>query len=270
MEITSKENARLKNARAVRDGRENDFIFVEGLRLAEELAATNLEITDCFVTPEFARSERGAALLGKFAHLRAATLNENLLASISDTKTPPGIVVLAKKPAVGRAVLETALKSDEAPLLIVLHKLNNPANVGAILRTAEAAGASGAILTRDSADVFSPRSLRGAMGSAFRLPLWTNAQFGEAVEFCLAHQIKTVCAELSAQKTHVEIDWTGAKALIIGSEAHGLAPEEIAQTDESLIIPMRPPVESLNAAVACGVVLYEAVRQRTALSQLTK
>ena len=250
----------------MRDGRETNFIFVEGLRLAQELAATNFEITDCFYTREFAQSERGARLLGKFANVRQATLSENLLASISDTKAPPGIVVLAKKPPVGRAVLEAALENCKPTLLIVLHKLNNPANVGAILRTAEAAGASGAILTRDSANVFSPGSLRGAMGSAFRLPLWTNTSFGEAIEFCLAHQLKTVCAQLNAQKTHVEIDWTVAKALIIGSEAHGLASDEIAQTDESLIIPMRSPVESLNAAVACGIVLYEAVRQRAALS----
>jgi TrmH family RNA methyltransferase len=270
VEITSKDNARLKNARAVRDGRENDLLFVEGLRVAEELTTSNLEITEYFFTTRFAQSERGANLLGKLAGVRAATLNENLLASISDTKMPQGIIVLAKRPKTGRTFLETTLKPVETPLLIVLHKLNNPVNVGAILRTAEAAGAAGAILTRGSADVFSPKSLRGAMGSAFRVPLWTNADFGEAIEFCRADKIKTVCAELNARKTHVEIDWTCATALIIGSEAEGLAYEEIAQTDESLAIPMRPPVESLNAAVACGIILYESVRQKAASNYLLK
>ena len=270
LEITSKDNVRLKHARQVRDGREKDLLFVEGLRLTEELAATHLEITECFFTPEFAESERGASLLEKLIRVRAAVLSENLLASISDTKTPQGVIVLAKKPEAGKKVLETALTVAETPLLIVLHKLNNPTNVGAILRTAEAAGATGAILTRDSADMFAPKSLRGAMGSAFRLPLWTNAEFGKVIEFCLAHQIKTVCAALSARKTHLEIDWISPRALIIGSEAHGLTPAEIAQTDESLIIQMHSPVESLNAAVACGIILYEAVRQKSALDQLPK
>ena len=270
LEITGKDNLRLKHARAVRDGRETDLLFVEGLRLAEEIAATDLEIVEYFFTEEFAESERGAKLLGKLADARAAILSENLLASISDTKTPQGIVVLAKKPEIGRAVLEAALTRAEIPLLLVLHKLNNPVNTGAILRTAEAAGAAGVILTRDSANVFATRALRGAMGSAFRLPLWTNAEFGEAVEFCRVHQIKTVCAALNATKTHLEIDWAAPRALIIGSEAHGLTPEEIAQTGDSLIIPMRAPVESLNAAVACGVVLYEAVRQKAALGQSPK
>ncbi|MEP6923941.1 MAG: RNA methyltransferase [Pyrinomonadaceae bacterium] len=264
MEITSKDNSRLKHARAVRDGREKDWLFIEGLRLAEELAASNLEVTDFFFTPEFAANERGANLLAKFPDFRGAVLSEKLLESISDTKTPQGMVVLASKPATGRGVLSSEMlrRGEEASLLVILHKLNNPANIGAILRTAEAAGCSGAILTSGSADVFSPRSLRGSMGSAFRLPLWTNAAFGEAIEFCRAHKIKTVCAELNARKAHTEIDWTCARALIVGSEADGLALAEIALTDESIQIQMQPPVESLNVAVACGVILYEAARQR--------
>lgn len=270
LEITSRDNARLKNARAVRDGggggggggRQNDLLFAEGLRLSEELAATRLEITEYFFTAEFARSERGARLLDKLAKARGVVLNENLLASISDTKTPPGIIVLAKKPATSRDVLEIALESLKTTLLIVLHQLNNPANVGAILRTAEAAGATGAILTRGSANVFSPRALRGAMGSAFRLPIWANAEFSEVIQFCRARQIKTICAELNARKSYTEIDWNESKAVLIGQEANGLSSEEIIQADESVRIPMRAPVESLNAAVAGAVILYEAARQR--------
>lgn len=260
--ITSKENSRLKHARAVRDGREIGEIFIEGWRLSEEAVGANLEITDCFFTPEFVKTKRGAALLEKLANVRGANVSAKLLESISDTKTPQGIVLLAKKPETGKSVLEKILNENRTQLFVVLHKLNNPANIGAILRTAEAAGASGAILTQHSADVFSPKSLRGAMGSAFRLRLWTNAKFAEVIEFCRQHKIETVCAELNARKTHTEIDWTVSRALIIGSEAQGLAPEEIALCDESLKIPMNAPVESLNAAVACGVVLYEARRQR--------
>lgn len=281
MIISSRDNPRLKHARAVRDGRERAEIFIEGLRLAEEAAAANLEITDAFFTPEFAATPRGKQLLSNLADVRVANISEKLLESISDTKTPQGIVILARKPETGKHLLVgekgrkgegekkflTALSFPSSfslsPLLLILHCLNNPSNVGAVLRTAEAAGVTGAILTAGSADVFAPKSLRGAMGSAFRLPLWTNAALAEAIEFCRKNNIKTVCAELNAKKTHIEVDWSEPKALILGSEAHGLAPEEIALTDESLKIPMQSPVESLNVAVACGVILYEAHRQRS-------
>jgi TrmH family RNA methyltransferase len=260
-QITSRDNARLKHARAVRDGRIETEIFVEGLRLAEE-AAEVLEVTDFFYTPEFAENERAVELLNKLPHFQGAVVSQKLLESISDTKTPQGVVLLAQKPATGKSILVKTFDLNPASLFVVLHELNNPANVGAVLRTAEAVGVSGVILTRKSADVFSPKSLRGAMGAAFRLPFWTNADFDEAIEFCGVNKIKTVCADVQAEKKHTEIDWRRRVALIIGSEARGLAPDEINQTDEQIRIPMKMPVESLNAAVAGGIILYEAARQR--------
>lgn len=260
-QITSRDNARLKHARAVRDGRVEGEIYIEGLRLAEE-AAEVLEITHFFFTPEFAETVRGGELLKKSHNFNSAVVSQKLLESISDTKTPQGIVLLARKPKTGRQLLEEKLNSVPTPLFVVLYELNNPSNVGAILRTAEAAGSAGAILTRKSADVFSPKSLRAAMGAAFRLPLWTNADFNETISFFRANKIKTICADIRAEKKHTEIDWLRASALIVGSEARGLTPEEIEQTDEQTKIPMKAPVESLNAAVAAGIVLYEAARQR--------
>ncbi|HYP51335.1 MAG TPA: RNA methyltransferase [Pyrinomonadaceae bacterium] len=260
-QITSRDNARLKHARAVRAGRVDGEIFVEGLRLAEE-AAQFLDITDFFYTPEFAETARGEELLKNSHNFNRAAVSQKLLESISDTKTPQGAVLLARKPKTGRQILEEKLKSISAPLFVVLHEINNPSNAGAILRTAEAAGAAGAILTRKSADVFSPKSLRGAMGAAFRLPLWTNADFNETINFFRANRIKTICADVRAEKKHTEIDWRAASALIVGSEARGLTPEEVGQIDEQTKIPMKAPVESLNAAVAAGIILYEAARQR--------
>ena len=260
-QITSRDNSRLKRARTVRDGRIDGEIFVEGLRLAEE-AVEFLEITDFFYTPEFAETERGEELLKKLHNFNGAVVGQKLLESISDTKTPQGVVLLARKQQTGKEILEKKLKSISAPLFVVLHELNNPANSGAILRTAEAAGVAGAILTRNSADIFSPKSLRGAMGAAFRLPLWTGAEFDETINFFRANKIKTICADVRAEKKHTEIDWRTGAALIVGSEARGLSPKEVGQTDEQTKIPMKAPVESLNAAVAAGIILYEAARQR--------
>jgi RNA methyltransferase, TrmH family len=265
--ITSRDNALVKRARAVRDGRIRELIFVEGLRLCEEAAKASLAIQDVICAEKLATDERGAHLLNvlKSSGKPVAFVSRSVFASISDTRTPQGIVLLAARPETARRQL--IKNTGEAPLIVVLHRINNPSNAGAILRTAEAAGATAVILTEKTADIFSPKALRGAMGSSFRLPLWTGAQFAEALAWCLELGIKTICADLRAERTHTEIDWTEATALIVGAEASGLTPEEMSQADEALRIPMRPPVESLNVAVAAAIVLYEASRQRAAGSR---
>src|SRR5262249_37615013 len=153
---------------------------------------------------------------------RTGSVSEKLLESISYTKTPQGIVVLAQRPDSSETRLAASLEVNS--LLVVLHQINNPVNVGAILRTAEAAGATGVITTRNSSDPFSPKSLRGAMGSAFRLPIWSGPLFGEVIEWCRAHGIATVCADAEASDAYTDVDWTRANALILGPESTGLTP----------------------------------------------
>jgi len=262
--ITSRDNALVKRARAVRDGRLRELIFVEGVRLCEEATQSSLSIQDVICTERSASEERGGRLLAGVQALgRPVTfVSEAVFASISDTKTPQGFIALALRPETNP---EALLKNElAAPLLVILHRVNNPANAGAILRTAEAAGATGAILTKGTTDIFSPKALRGAMGSSFRLPLWAEASFQEALAWCQAHGIKTISADLRAVHAHTEVDWTEPSALIVGAESTGLTTEETAQADATLRIPMRPRVESLNVAVAAGIVLYEAARQRAA------
>jgi RNA methyltransferase, TrmH family len=261
--ITSRQNRLAQRARAARDGREASSIFVEGLRLCEEAARSGLAIEDVLFTEKFALGERGARLLADLRAKRGANVaevSEGVLASVADTKTPQGVVVVARRPATDRENFERALAAD--PLLVVLHGVGNPANAGAALRVAEAAGADGVVATAGTTDLLSPKSLRGSMGSAFRLPLWTGARFGEVLAWCRGRGVLTVGTDLAAESAHTEIDWTGARAIVCGAEAAGLADAEAASTDLRVRIPMRPPVESLNVAVALAVVLYEAARQR--------
>lgn len=260
--ITSRDNQLVRRARAVREGRVEGQIFIEGLRLSTEAVSAALAIERVICTEAFTRDERGArllSLLGK-ARGRLALVSESIFSSLSDTKTPQGVIILAARPHTGRAALERLPAAT--PLLVVIHQLNNPSNAGAILRTAEAAGATGAITTEGTADIFSPKALRGAMGSSFRLPLWTSAGFDEILSWCRQRSIRTVGSDLRATHTHTSIDWTKASALVVGAEASGLRSAEAAALDERVRIPMRPPVESLNVAVASAVVLYEAARQR--------
>jgi TrmH family RNA methyltransferase len=144
----------------------------------------------------------------------------------------------------------------------MLHKTNNPVNVGAIVRTAEAAGATGVIATANTADPFSAKALRGAMGSAFRLPLWRGGTFSEVLEWCRGRKIQLICADVSAPKIFSDVNWRKPTALLVGRESAGLSKDELAAADLAVHIPMKGAVESLNVAVATGVILYEAARQR--------
>jgi TrmH family RNA methyltransferase len=260
--ITSRDNEGVRRARRARDGKDEGEIFIEGVRLCEEAARARLLIKDVIRTEDFARDERGARLLSELTSggARLLCVSEKVFASLSDTKTPQGILVIAARPQTDASVLDEVLQDNS--LIVILHRLNNPANAGAIVRTAEAAGARGIITTAGTTDLFSPKALRGAMGSSFRLPVRMGARFLEVIEWCRARGLRTVCADLRAARAHTELDWTQPHALIVGSEAHGLSPDEIARADEALRIPMRPPVESLNVAVAAAIILYEAARQR--------
>src|SRR5215813_1923099 len=136
MHITSRDNSLLRQARAVRDGKVDEMIFIEGLRLCEEALRSQLTIEAVVVSEELLRKERVAGVIRELseASKRFGTVSEKLLESVSYTKTPQGIIVLAQRPR------SSEIQLDANPLLVVLHQINNPVNVGAILRTSEAAG----------------------------------------------------------------------------------------------------------------------------------
>ncbi|HEX9919398.1 MAG TPA: RNA methyltransferase [Pyrinomonadaceae bacterium] len=260
--ITSRQNSLIQHARAVGKGASKDLLFIEGLRLCEEAARSRLKCEEALYTEKFAADARAARLLDdlKLLNPRFSLVSEQVLASLGDTKTPQGIVLLARRFETDRATFEKSLRPD--PLVVVLHRINNPANAGAMLRVAEAAGATGVVSTSGTTDLLSPKALRGAMGSSFRLPLWTNAGFAEVIAWCGERGIRTVSADLAAAQTHTALAWSGARAVLMGAEAGGLDEEETRAADERIRIPMQPPVESLNVAVALAVILYEAARQR--------
>lgn len=263
MKITSRDNSLLRRARAVRDGKAVEAIFVEGLRLCEEALNSGLAIEAVVLSEELARKDKAARLIKELGHVcdRVESVTEKLLESISYTRTPQGIVLLAARPTRDQAAFKS--RQPASPLLVLLHGINNPVNVGAILRTAEAAGATGAITTQNTSDPFSPKALRGAMGSAFRLPIWTETTYAEVLSWCAERQIESVCADADGATVYTDLDWTTPKALIMGPESTGLSAEEISAATSVVKIPMLGKVESLNVGVAAAILLYEAARQRT-------
>lgn len=264
LKISSRDNQRIKQARKVRDSLIKNRIFVEGARLADEALRSNVKILEVFFTEVFSLTERGQKFLQTIENFNPTQVSEKIFNSLSDTKNSQGIVLICEKPATNKEKFKADLEveTQKTPLVVLLHRINNPANQGAILRTCEAVDASGVILTKNSADVFSAKALRGAMGASLRLPIWSDADFFEAVNWAKEKKLISVCADVNAKKNYLEIDWKKSRLLVFGSEAHGLTTEERSAVEESLIIPMENQVESLNLAVSCGVILYEAKRQR--------
>jgi TrmH family RNA methyltransferase len=157
--------------------------------------------------------------------------------------------------------LESLSVSDS--IVVYLNKINNPSNLGAVMRTAEAAGATGIITSPGSVDAFSPKSLRASMGSAFRLPIVQNIPLIDAHHWAKENGMTCVAADISGGISYTAVDWNGPKLLVLGSEAHGLSDKDLNLIDEKIVIPMHAGVESLNLAVSAAVILFEAARQRS-------
>jgi len=260
LQVTSRDNSRLKEARRVRDGRQRDKIFVEGVRLLEEAVRSQIEIDCLFVSNE--APARVAELVQAAGAREIYELGRSAFDSISDTVSSQGILGLAQRPPEsGRESIEQALLTAPLPLVIFLLQTNNPSNLGAIVRTAEAAGTAGVIVSSGSADPFSPKALRAAMGSSFRFPIWQDADFDEALEWAAENRLQTVATERGADRSYISMDWKQRCMLVMGSEAHGLSDEEARRVDLRVSIPIESSVESLNLAVACGVIVFEARRQ---------
>ena len=260
--ITGRDNSLLRRARAVRDGKASESIFLEGMRLCEEALRSGLKIEAAIYSEQLAKKDRAVELIEELERVaeKSASVSETLLESISYTKTPQGIIVLASRPAIEAEYFSAQQTSN--PLLVILHRINNPVNVGAILRTAEAAGVTGVITTAGTADPFSPKALRGAMGSTLRLPAWNAVDYRQAIEWSRERSLQIVCADVHGAKSFSEVDFRLPTAIVMGAESDGLSAEEVALTDVAVRIPMKGSTESLNVAVAAGILFYEAARQR--------
>lgn len=256
--ITSRDNRRLVNARKVRDGKVSDLIFIEGKRLVAEALRSRLAIVECFVSDEFLNDPLLKDLEKQTSSI--AVLQESLFDSIADTDSPQGIVLIARRPpsAQNREIGESQL-----PLVLYLCEISNPSNLGAVLRTAEAAGVTNVMISKNSADPFSPKALRASMGSAFRLNISTGSEFTDIPKLTTESHLRTIGADANATISYTDIDWKPARMLVIGSEAHGLSAEQKETLDELVCIPMANGVESLNLAVSVGVILFEAKRQNS-------
>jgi TrmH family RNA methyltransferase len=207
-----------------------------------------------FFTLDLSSSQQGRELLSVVEDVSGEcfVVTDKIMRALSDTVSPQGI--LAVLPFV-------ELPFPENPwLVLVVDRVRDPGNLGTILRSADAAGAGQVILTPATVDVYSPKVVRGAMGAHFYLPIATGVSWSAMAEALKDRQI--LLAEARGEKLYYEVDWTKPSALIVGSEAEGASQEAERLATERIVIPMQGKAESLNVAVAAGVILFEAARQR--------
>jgi TrmH family RNA methyltransferase len=258
--VRSRANPLFRRLRALKErGAERDLCLLEGPTLVEEALAARVEVAEAVAVPELEASPRGAAIL---ATLRAKAvpvrlLHAGLVASLSETETSQGLLALARRPRFDEASFFPA-----TPLLVVAVGVQNPGNLGGLLRTAEAAGATGAYLAEGCADPFSWKALRGSMGSAFRLPHRGGARAEALLDGLEARGIVVLATAADGESLYDEVDLTRPSAFLFGSEGAGLPSLLVRRAASRLRIPLTPPVKSLNVGVAAGIVLFEAARQR--------
>ena len=256
--VTSRSNPLVKRLRALLgDSARSGMAVLEGFKLVEEALDAGVAIVECAVAPDVPEGPR-SALVARLEEggVAVRVLAPDVLAAVSDAETSQGILAIARRPAFDEEQI-----FHGTPLIVVGVGIQNPGNVGALLRTAEAAGATGAYLTAGSADPMSWKALRGSMGSAFRVPHVSGLPSGDVIARLAAHGVTTI-ATASRGDRYDAVDFTGPVALLFGNEGAGLPAEVAARADRTIAIPMAPPVESLNVAVAAGILLFEAGRQR--------
>ncbi len=260
--VRSRANPLFKRLRALKErgvAPEGDLCLLEGPKLVDEALAAGVRIVEAAAASGAEERPAAAATLAELRARRVAVrrLTGRLLATLSDAEATQGVLALARRPEFDEERL-----FGGTPLIVVAVGIQNPGNLGGLLRTAEAAGASGAYLCDGCADPFSWKALRGSMGSAFRLPQIRGLPVDAVLERLEHRAVPALAATADGETRYDEAELASAAALVFGTEGAGLPESVLRRAHARLRVPIVPTVESLNVGVAAGLLLFEAARQR--------
>jgi len=262
MQLTSQKNPRVKHAFALRDRKNRDeegVTILEGYRELTRALDAGIKIRETFHCPELYLGENEPALLDKLEGSGSDILecSRDILCKLAYRDRPEGLIAVAEMRR--KSLADIPAKKDG--LYMVAETIEKPGNLGSILRSADAVGATAVIVCDKQTDLFNPNVIRASTGAIFSMPL-AEASSEEALAWLKNLGIKTLAATPHASKYHTDVDMTAGVAIVVGAEQYGLSPYWMNSADLQVLIPMLGKMDSLNVATAATILLYEAARQR--------
>ena len=254
--ITSTGNAKIRNVvqlrKKAKERQIQDVFLIEGIHMFREVPKEQLQ--EVYASETFLRRPENRKLLEGISY---EPVTDTVAAYMSDTQTPQGIICLVRQ-------FHYTLQDLQGrnSLCMVLENLQDPGNLGTIIRTAEGAGATGILMNRGCVDIYNPKVIRSTMGSILRVPFFYTDDLKETLVRWKRSGVALCAAHLRGTMNYTAPDYTGKTAFLIGNESNGLSEETALLADRLVKIPMKGKVESLNASVAASILLYEAARQR--------
>ncbi|MBF0329463.1 MAG: RNA methyltransferase [Nitrospirae bacterium] len=265
MKITSVHNRIINDCLRIKEkpGKPNDRLLIEGLRIIKSAISANVSFLKCFYTETLLKSAEGGRLMAEIKSLLADPGNScievspSVMKKLSDTETPQGIIleVEYRKPELKN------INFKSKPLVVVCDRIQDPGNMGSIIRVSDAAGADAVFVVEGSCNPVSAKCIRATAGSIFNLPV-VCAQSTDVINFLKSKNIPLYLAEAHGNNAVYKRDFTGPVALILGSEASGAGSAFKDKADFLVTIPMNDKTESLNVSMSAGICLYEVLRQR--------
>lgn len=257
MIITSTSNPKVKELLQLRKKskiRKKEGVFIaEGARMTAE--ALPRDVVGLYVSQTYYEKHKEELL--RFQQ-KLEVLTDTVYDYVSDTKSPQGILAVVRQPQYGFS----EILAGKTPHILVLDNIQDPGNLGTIFRTAEAAGVTGILMSQDCVDIYNPKTIRSTMGAIYRMPFLYMEDIVEGVEWLKKNYIRIYAAHLEGKQDYDKEDYSSGIAFLIGNEGNGLRPEIAACADTWVQIPMEGQAESLNAAVASAVLMFEVARQR--------
>lgn len=258
--ITSRQNPRIKNLIHLQknsERREQGLFTVEGIKETEKVVAAGYKIDSVYYCPEIISSTQIDSIFGINLPSNSFEVNRDIFNHIAYRKDSGGVIALAKPQEHNLANLKLAGN----PLVLVIEGIEKPGNIGAIYRTADAAGVSAIIICNPRTDLYNPNTIRASLGCVFTIPTAICARH-QAIGWLKGNGIQIFASNLSAATPYHMVDFTKPTAIVMGTEATGITDEWVTAADANIIIPMRGFADSMNVSTATAVLVFEACRQR--------
>ena len=241
--------------------REDNVFIVEGMKMLVEVPKKN--VREIYISDSFSKNKKNEQDMQYIKLIGASVeiVSDDVFKRMADTQTPQGVMAVVSQ--YHYELSDIVVKKDgREPLILILENIQDPGNLGTMLRSSEGAGVSGIIMSKDTADIYNPKVVRSTMGSVFRVPFIYVESLSDTINLLKKKGVTTYAAHLKGKHNYDEADYVGPTAFLIGNEGKGLTKETADSADEYILIPMLGMVESMNAATSAALLSFEAARQR--------